>query len=724
MKSYKFFLWAALIWIGFQQTECFSGELVRYGQVGKIEKNMMPDQWISFSGLWSDGATKGELPRGLNHQEAGASMSHEGLAITAHSIRPEYTRLQSNRAGSLLGIVGGASNDQIDAGEAVSFSFNQDVIVKYIQTHGLGSVGVEGTKGSVRVGETSFPFTLTAPTKIKTDQFLPKGELLTLSTTGSVGGWSPKAILVETEGKTPGSLGPTATVSGHFTVSPDELSEKMTAQWDRMIARPIPEWLRDAKFGIYAHWGLYSVGHHCSEWYARHLYNPEYQAGRAGRLINDFEANVGTLKEGYGYKDMAQFLTAENYDPDFWASVVEESGAKFAGFSISHCDGFGMWASDVYDWNVGKVGPKRDLYGEFVSALRKTDVKIITTSHMKRTHGWMLPPPKFRQQARDEKWDVMNPEYKGIYPSNETGVTPDEYEQHWSRCLHEVVHKYRPDVIWFDGGSFKTPRATDFVEYYFKQADERGQSVHVINKRPVSGPGMAKTYNFPDAFGMKDFEHGRDRPADYEDEFFDSLTITGGSWGYAWINGEQSIGVEKLSMYLIDSVSRGGSILLSLAPTSDGILPEATIKTLRDLGAWLRVNGEAIYATRKWDYPSDEDADVETEKYVYANPAHINRWHFDKFTNDDVRYTRSKDGKYVYVMTLGQPSGSSVVAKRFAKGQPFKIKSISLLGSDKKLHCEQTAEGLIMHLPSSLPTHGALAFKLRVESLERLAIHE
>lgn len=493
------------------------------------------------------------------------------------------------------------------------------------------------------------------------------------------------------------------------------VTEETKPQWDELSARPIPEWIQDAKFGIYAHWGLYSVGHNTGEWYERHLYDPDYhkKLPKHKKLVTQFTEAVGPLDKGYGYKDLVPFFTAENYDPDFWAEIVKASGANFAGISIAHHDGFGLWDSKVYDWHAGNLGPKRDLYGEFAKALRKQGVKVAMTSHIKRTHGWMLPPKKYRELARKEGWDVMNPKYREIYPSDETGVSFEEFEQHWDRALREVVANYQPDIMWLDGGNFSTKRSVDFIEHYFKQADSRSQPVHVLNKYQASTEGE-RGYNFPSSFGFKDFEHGRDRPVEFDDGFFDSITITGRYWGYSESHGEKTMGTDTFVKYLIDSTSRGGAILLSLAPKWDGTLPNATIRTLREIGAWLNVNGEAIFKTRKWDFPSDEDADVEHQKYIYKTRSGSTKWHFDKFKADDVRYTRSKDGKAVYVMTLSTPATSKVVAKRLGTNSPYQIKKVSLLGCKQKIEYRRTAKGLELKLPTKLPTQGAVAFKVEL----------
>lgn len=297
--------------------------------------------------------------------------------------------------------------------------------------------------------------------------------------------------------------------------------EQLDAKWQKLAKEPTPEWLQDAKFSIYAHWGIYSLGLNCSEWLEKRLYQPGFQekTPKHNRALTHFENLVGgTLKDGKGYKDLVPHFKAENYDPALWADVVKKSGARFAGFSLAHHDGFGLWDSDLYNWNAGKMGPKRDLYGDFVTELRKVDMKVIATSHMYRTYGWMLPPRKDWKLAQAENWDVVNPQYKEFYPSTLTGVTKEEFYNQWSLKIREVIDKYHPDLFWFDGGGFQNDHIpVDTLSYYFDQAKNRKQEVHVLNKRPMTN--KPPLYNFPDYFGIKDFEHGRDRPVDFNESF-------------------------------------------------------------------------------------------------------------------------------------------------------------------------------------------------------------
>jgi len=488
-------------------------------------------------------------------------------------------------------------------------------------------------------------------------------------------------------------------------------AEKYESTWDSLLKHELPEWLLDAKFGIYAHWGIYSVGIGPA-WTEKHLYNPDFSKGKPDQnnLQEKFEKLVGGgLKDGKGYKDLIPFFTADKYDPVAWADLIVKSRAKFAGFSVSHHDGFGLWDSDVYEWNVGKMGPKRDLYGEFVKELRKRNVKVITTSHMYRTFGWMNPPKKFLKQAKEENWDVMNPKYKHFYPTDLNGGDYDEFLKQWDLKIREVIDKYHPDVIWFDGGKFMQDGiCTGTLAYYFNQAAKRDQLVGILNKRPMrSEPPW---FNFPDDFEMYDYEHGRDRPVVIDRPWIDSMTITGKGWSYSGYDGAVSSG--EFIRNLIDNVARGGGILLSLAPRADGTIPQAQQQTLIEAGLWLDQNGEAIFGTRRWKYASDDSPEAEERQYLYTyRPGHT-RWNFDQMSASDVRYTSAKNGSAIYVLTMGLPKEKTIIAKRFDAGEKVRIKSVSLLGCAEKIKWERTGEGLVIKVPHTLPNDKALAFRI------------
>jgi alpha-L-fucosidase len=272
--------------------------------------------------------------------------------------------------------------------------------------------------------------------------------------------------------------------------------------------------MKDEKFGLYAHWGLYSVPGFGMEWYGKRMYEPE------SPIHQEHVATYGSPAK-FGYKDFVGEFTALRSDPAAWAELFQYSGAGYAGFSLAHHDGFGLWDSDVYRWNVGKMGPKRDLYGELASELRKREMRLVAPFHIILRFNWFLPGWNQWEQTYDtdavergkrENWDLYDPEYADFYQHQIVGASFDAFLADWKAKVKEVIDKYRPALMWFDGGRFSeadlAAHSLEVLSYYLNRSVVWRKRVCVLNKLPVS-----MKFNFRPDFGVRQFEEGRDRPA-------------------------------------------------------------------------------------------------------------------------------------------------------------------------------------------------------------------
>ena len=258
----------------------------------------------------------------------------------------------------------------------------------------------------------------------------------------------------------------------------------------------------------------------------------------------------------------------------------------------------------------------------------------------------------------------------------------DFFEQ-WQRKVREVIDRYQPDMMWFDGGKFRDEgyesTALQILAHYLNQSRRWGQPVCVLNKLPVS-----MQYNFHPDFGVINFESGRDRPRRFERAWNDDMRIGDQSWG--WVENQQYASAHTLLSKLIDCTARGGTMMLSLSPKADGTIPAAQQQPLREMGDWLRLNGEAVIGTRPWTTQAEGDDD----KLLEQRGKHT-FWVYERCSAADRRYTRSKDGSTVYAMTLGIPKDSV----RFdALSDDVAIESLSLLESQQPLSWTQDAQGL------------------------------
>ena len=462
------------------------------------------------------------------------------------------------------------------------------------------------------------------------------------------------------------------------------MNDMYQANWDSLTRHRVPDWFSDGKFGLYAHWGIYAVPGFGNEWYGKWMYDPAHEIHR------EHVKRFGSPAD-FGYKDFIADFTAEHYDPDEWAELFTASGAGYAGFSLAHHDGFGLWDSDVYRWHVGAMGPKRDLYGELAAALRRRGLRLVAPFHIVRGFNWFLAGWNQWDQTYDaaaverglaEGWDLFDPEYADFYWVQQSSQFSDFFAQ-WQAKVREVIDKYRPDLMWFDGGKFREDgieaSALEILAHYLNQGLRWNKEVLVLNKLPVS-----MQTNFHPDFGVINFEKGRDRPLNFERPWNDDMRIGDQSWG--WVENQVYAEAHTLSSKLIDCVARGGSMMLSLSPKADGTIPEDQRQPLLELGAWLRLNGEAIYNTVPWTVPAEGDS----EKLFEERNNH-RFWVYEHCNADDRRYTQSKDGKTVYTMALGIPTRELTFE---ALNDGYAIDCVTMLESDQPVTWTQSARGL------------------------------
>ena len=488
------------------------------------------------------------------------------------------------------------------------------------------------------------------------------------------------------------------------TTLPTRSNDPYQPDWSSLVKHQNPQWLLDAKFGIYAHWGVYAVAAYKSEWYGKMMYDPYDKRG-----AYEYHRKTFGPQHEFGYKELIPRFRAEHFDPDHWADIIRKSGAKYAGIAVVHHDGFGLWDSDVYRWNAGKMGPKRDLYGDLVKALRRRDLKIIATEHHMRTFDWYLPNAEVQEEQKKAGIDLYDPRFADFYWNRHTSAKP-AFVRQWQLKLLEVMDKYRPDVLWFDGGDFSSPDVAQAVlsslAHYYNQAAARNAEVAVLNKFA----GTMK-FNFPEEFGVLTYEAGRDRPDFVAKPWIDDQSIAEVGWGYAQDLVLRS--PREIIVGFVDRVARGGGLLLSLAPMANGLIPENQQQVLAEIGEWLKVNGEAIYGVRTWRVQTEGS----TEKLVYHQAKH-RRWRFDAANAEDIRFARR--GNDLFAIALGWPDDGTLRIKTLRAGVRLGtggIAKVSLLGSSHPVRWRQTAEALEVELPSEKPCKHAYALKLTVNGM-------
>jgi alpha-L-fucosidase len=465
--------------------------------------------------------------------------------------------------------------------------------------------------------------------------------------------------------------------------------------WESLETYKVPEWYKDAKFGIFIHWGVYSVPAFGSEWYPRLMYlqgSDEYK---------HHVAAYGT-QDKFWYKDLIPLFKAEKYDPAAWARLFKESGAKYVVPVFEHHDGFAMYDNGLSDWTAVKMGPHRDLWGDLAKAVRAEGLHLGASSHRVEHDFFLGVGRTIPSDVNDPKYAAFyGPAHRWVENINNTPLSDDftfvsqAWTDDWLARSAEIVEKYHPDIMYFDwwiGQPSVRENLTRFASFYYNQSLKRGDAVGVINY---------KDYAMQEQSAVLDIERGQlsgIRPLYWQTD----TSISNKSWGY--IENDTFKSPVFIIHQLIDIVSKNGNLLLNIGPRSDGTIPEAVQKVLLEVGEWLKVNGEAIYGTRPWKIFGEGPTKV-TEGSFHDTDTH-------PYTAEDFRFT--KKGEVLYAIELGDPaSGEAVIHSLNAALGQARVASVAQLGSDTKLAFEQRDDGLHIRLPEHVS--GKYAYTYRIQ---------
>ncbi|MEE9280758.1 MAG: alpha-L-fucosidase [Myxococcota bacterium] len=461
--------------------------------------------------------------------------------------------------------------------------------------------------------------------------------------------------------------------------------------WNSLREHATPAWLREAKFGIYTHWGVYSVPA-CGPngtWYPYNMY-------REGTDQHAHHVATYGPPSAFGYKDFIPMFTAEKFDPDDWAELFKRAGARFAGPVGEHHDGFAMWDSAHTEWNAARMGPQRDVVGELERAIRAQGMRFLVALHHFE-NWWFFPHWR-------KEFDTSDPRYAGLYgpPHNLDGQVGDgffaqaapsqDFLELWKAKSVEVVDRYRPDVLWFDFGLGRVQEhyRREFLAHYYNRAEEWGTEVAVTYK----------FHSLPPGTGVIDYELGRMHELTYNDWITDTSVDDQGAWSYVKDAGFKS--VTRLVHNLVDNVSKNGYLLLNVGPLPNGEIPAPARERLLGLGEWLDLNGEAIYGTVPWMEYGEGPTRME------AGGMFSERNEVD-YTPQDIRFTVKDD--VLYATCLGWP-GERITVKAGKRLYPSEIRSVRLLGVEKELDWSIGTEGLAVHLPEEKPCEHACVLEI------------
>jgi len=479
-----------------------------------------------------------------------------------------------------------------------------------------------------------------------------------------------------------------------FLIQALQAQKKYEPNWESLDSRPIAPWFEDAKFGIFLHWGPYSV----PAWSPRGTYSEWYQYWLQTKTLSGngdftgtevYDHHVKTYGEDFSYYEFGKMFTAEDFRAEEWAKLFEDAGAKYMVITSKHHDGFTLWPSETasrtwgFPWNAGEIGAKRDLLKELEMAVKKTDVKFGTYYSL---YEWFHP-----WWQNDKKRFV---------------------EEHFHPQFKELVNNYQPDVVWTDGEwsmeaeYWKTP---ELLTWLFNESPI-GESV-VINDR--WGKGDRHKHG---GYFTTEYEAGMEGDHPWEE-----CRGIGFSFGYNVNETEEDYATAQTLIYLlVNTVSNGGNLLLDIGPDGKGNIPEIMQERLLAMGKWLEVNGEAIYGTRKWgkscQWSEKGKKDWKPKDTHYLPADYILKQTVDPQPGYAVReafFTQKENN--LYVIVPGWPKEDLLIRDlSLSYGT-----SIRLLGTDLDMEYEKSGKDLLIRIPSlkkdQLPCDYAYAFKISAE---------
>ena len=508
---------------------------------------------------------------------------------------------------------------------------------------------------------------------------------------------------------------------------------KFSPTWDSLHQYQCPDWFRNAKFGIWACFGPQNVPED-GDWYARNLYVE-------GSRQNKYHvAHYGPPSQ-FGFKDVIHIWKAEIFDAGKLVALYKKVGAQYFFVMANHHDNFDMYDSKYQPWNSVKVGPHKDIVGDFAKAAHEQGLRFGVSVHA--AHAWSFyeiaqsadttgplagVPYDGKLTKADGKgkwWDGLDPQ--DLYAQNHTpslnfsnaksihgqwnwengASIPDQAycDKFYNRTI-DLVHKYKPDLIYFDDDALPLwpvsdaglKIAADFYNFNMKQHDGKLEAV-------LFGKMLSESQQ---KCIVRDIERGASNKIESQPWETDTCI---GNWHYdrSLYDKNRYKTAKTVIQMLCDIVSKNGDLLLNIPVRGDGSIDDKEQAVLEGIGTWMDVNKECIFDTRPWkvfgEGPASEGAALSAQGF--------NEGKGKPFTGEDVRFT-TKDG-VIYMIALGAPKKDLQIKSlgTAAKLLDRNIGGITLLGSDEKVQWSQVADALTVKVPGRIPDDAAIVFKIR-----------
>ena len=470
-----------------------------------------------------------------------------------------------------------------------------------------------------------------------------------------------------------------------------------TDTWESLANYQVPSWYQRAKFGIFIHWGVFSVPAFGNEWYSRTMYvqgTPEYEHHRM---------TYGEHKE-FGYKDFIPMFTAENFDAGKWADLFFESGAEYVVPVAEHHDGFQMYKSGISNWNAWEMGPKRDILGEVLTECENRGMVRGASSHRMEHWFFMGHGKEFDSDIKeplkrgDFYWPAMKePDHHDLYS---VPMPTEEFLEDWLVRTCEIIDEYRPKILYFDWWiqhSSAKPYLKKLAAYYYNRAAEWGISVIINYKHDAFLFGTA----------VPDVERGQF--AEMKPYLWQTDTsIALNSWSYTENNEFRE--ACDIICDLVDIVSKNGRLLLNVGPKADGSISDEETEVLRQIGNWMKVNGKAIYGTNIWRTYGEGPTEIVDGQFSDGIKKN--------FTCRDFRFTTG--GGFLYGVALrSSDKGCYTIVSLGIQDASHKanfagiMKSIKVLGCDEEPVWRRDEEGL--HIQTGFRSEYPIVFQITID---------
>ncbi|MEI6578547.1 MAG: alpha-L-fucosidase [Eubacteriales bacterium] len=463
---------------------------------------------------------------------------------------------------------------------------------------------------------------------------------------------------------------------------------KYKDEWESLKGYGEAQWLKDSKFGIYSHWGVYTVPAIGDEWYSRKMYDKKSACYRS-------HVKTYGAPDTFGYKDLIPLFKGEKFDAETWIQLFKNWGAKYYCLVTEHHEGFKMYKSDLNRWNAAEMGPKSDIFGALVDAGKKYGLIIGATNHMAEHYWFMNKGREIPSDVQDEKYrDFYGPaflcdDYNAINP-------PKEWCEYWLACCCEEVDRYHPRIFYFDWWIERLawkPYLKKFAAYYYNRSEEWGEKVVLFYKHDAFMKGTA-TCNF-ERGGLSEMSNC----------VWQTGTATAyNSFSYTPANIYKNPKV--LIRTLIDIVSKNGCLMLDVCPKSDGTFCDEEMNLLNEIGNYLSVNGEAIYESEPfWVYG---------EGNTNEGGKSFQEFKKNTYSKSDFRFTYKTNTIYAFAMNLSKEGEYHIksIASENGKAVITSIDKIEILGYPNRVEFNLSNNGLKLKVIGSIKTNYPLCFKI------------